>query len=211
MTGELGLTRIVEQWRAVWMTVPDSPHIKIIQTANPTYISALLKTAAYFKLPPEDIALIEAEPSKQQRYVELVVHTMVPPLRALSTLFDTQMHLYDPIAPERFDSILPNALGLGWRAALGSLSAIIWQAQLYIRQLEAVVARWGTADYSLLQPAAAWPYWALAMFHVELKKAAGVREIELLGVSSGSRAAAGSSNIFQTTSASAREGASNTT
>ena len=130
---------------------------------------------------------------------------------------------------ERFDALMPNALGMSWAAALGTTTVVMWQTQTYFRQLESVVARWeGASDFSVLQPAVPWPHMALAMLAVEAIKAAGQKEVclsnnprccrrsnprcdptkvvfacvtrpqvELLGVSSGSRAAKGSHAKFQ--------------
>ena len=67
-------------------------------------------------------------------------------------------YLRDSVAPERFDALMPNALGISRGAALGTLSVIMHQTQTYFWQLESVVARWeGASDFSVLQPAAPWP------------------------------------------------------
>ena len=49
----------------------------------------------------------------------------------------------------------------------------------------------------MLQPVVAYPHMALAMIHVEVKKEAGRKELELLGQSSAARNAAGGSDVFQ--------------
>ena len=140
-----------------------------------------------------------------------------------------QSHLRDSLPAERFDALMPNALGMSWVAALGSTSIVMNQTQTYFRQLESVVARWeGASDFSVLQPAVPCPHGPLGMLAVEAMKAAGQKEVclsnntrccmrsnprcdptevvfacvtrpqvELLGVSSGSRAAKGSLANFQ--------------
>jgi hypothetical protein len=140
-----------------------------------------------------------------------------------------QMHLRDSVPPERFDALMPNALGMPWGAALGTLSVVMFQTQTYFRQLESVVARWeGASNFSVLQPAVPCPLMTLSMLEVEAMKAAGQKEVclsnntrccmrstprcdptedvfacetrpqvELLGVSSGSRIAKGSMDTFQ--------------
>lgn len=140
------------------------------------------------------------------------------------------MHLRESVSTERFDALMPNALGMPWGAALGSLGAALGSAlPTYFGQLESVVARWeGASDFSVLQPAAPYPHMALGMLAVETVKAAGQKEVclsnntrccrrsnpqcdptedvfacvtrpqvELLGVSSGSRNAKGSLANFQ--------------
>ena len=45
----------------------------------------------YVKLASEDVALLEADPAKRQRYVELVKYTWLPPLRVVAKLVETQV------------------------------------------------------------------------------------------------------------------------
>ena len=88
------------------------------------------------------------------------------------------MHLRESVPPARFDALMPNALGMSWGAALGTMTTVITQAHTYFRQLESVVARWeGASDFSVLQPAAPWPQWPLTMLTVEAMKAAGQKEV----------------------------------
>jgi hypothetical protein len=94
---ELGLASAIGQWCPAWLPLPTAPHIEVYQYANPKTIGAFLK-APYVKLPPEDIALLEADPDKRQRYCELVAHSWVPPLRVLSEVFMTQVR---PPPPHR--------------------------------------------------------------------------------------------------------------
>ena len=75
-----------------------------------------------------------------------------------------QSHLRDSLPAERFDALMPNALGMSWAAALGGTGVVIHQTQTYFRQLESVVARWeGASDFSVLQPAVPWPHMTLGM------------------------------------------------
>jgi hypothetical protein len=57
---------------------------------NPLAVAACLKSP-YFKLAPEDIAVLEGDPAVRQRYTELVVETWLPPLQALLEQFTTQV------------------------------------------------------------------------------------------------------------------------
>ena len=91
-----------------------------------------------------------------------------------------QSHLRDSVPAERFDKVMPNALGMSWGAALGTLSTVNHQTQTYFRQLESVVARWeGASDFSVLQPAVPYPNTPLNMINVEQAKAAGKKEVRL--------------------------------
>jgi hypothetical protein len=201
---EVGLAGAIAQWSVAWLPVPAAPHIEVHHFANPKAIGAALK-APYVKLPPEDVALLDADPEKRQRYCELVAHSWVPPLRQLSEIFLTQVgafrtgcqrcpgfwvveapltrvraqaHLKESIPATRLDELMPNALGMSWDAALGTTTAVMSQTQTYFRQLESVVARWeATSDFSVLQPAAPLPQMALAILFIQMTKAAGQKEV----------------------------------
>jgi hypothetical protein len=201
---EVGLAGAIAQWSLAWLPLPAAPHIEVYHWANPKAIGALLKSP-YVKLPPSDVALLDADPDKRQRYCELVAHSWVPPLRQLSEVFMTQVgaplvgcqrhpgfcaagapltrvgvqaHLRDSIPAARFDALMPNALGMSWGAALGTPGVVMYQTQTYFRQLESVVARWeATSDFSVLQPAAPYPQMALGMLSVEAAKTAGQKEV----------------------------------
>jgi hypothetical protein len=88
--GEIGLVGAIGQWSAAWLPLLAAPHIEVLHGANPKTIGALLKTP-YIKLPPEDVALLDTDPDKRQRYCELVAHSWVPPLRQLSEVCMTQV------------------------------------------------------------------------------------------------------------------------
>ena len=75
------------------------------------------------------------------------------------------MHLRESVPATRFDALMPNALGMSWGAALGTMTVVMTQTETYFRQLESVVARWeGASDFSVLQPAVpgcpgcTWPW-----------------------------------------------------
>ena len=87
---EVGLAGAIAQWSLAWLPLPAAPHIEVHHWANPKTIGAQLK-APYVKLPPEDVALLDADPDKRQRYCELVAHSWVPPLRVLCEVFMTQV------------------------------------------------------------------------------------------------------------------------
>ena len=107
------------------------------------------------------------------------------------------MHLNDNITLERLEALMPKALGVTWAAALGSPSVTLYQACTYARQLESVAARWQSGDHSMLQPVAAYPFMAVGMIMVEVKKEVGQNELELLGQSSAARVVAGGNDWAQ--------------
>ena len=89
---ELGLSVQIDHWQLAWLKVSAAPHIEVYQLGNPATIAAMLKSP-YFKLAPEDIAVLEGNPAVRQRYTELVVETWLPPLRVELDLFTTQVRL----------------------------------------------------------------------------------------------------------------------
>ena len=90
--GELGLAAQIDHWQLAWLKVSAAPHIEVYQWGNPATVAALLKSP-YFKLAPEDIAVLEGNPAVRQRYTELVVETWLPPLRLMVDLLSTQVRL----------------------------------------------------------------------------------------------------------------------
>ena len=65
--GELGLAGIIDQLSLTWLPLPGAPHIEVYHYANPKSIGTHLK-APHGKLPLEDLALLDADPDKRQRY-----------------------------------------------------------------------------------------------------------------------------------------------
>ena len=103
--GELGLAAQIDHWQLAWLKVPAAPHIEVFRYANPATIATQLKSP-YFKLAPEDIAVLENDDGKRQRYTELVVETWLPPLRALVELFATQVRWLACHVPARWCNVV---------------------------------------------------------------------------------------------------------
>ena len=88
---ELGLGRILADMAATtWLPVGGTSHMELFSSATGEHIQKSLQIP-YLKLALEDIAMLETDPAKRQRYVELVTHTWLPPLRVLATLVETQV------------------------------------------------------------------------------------------------------------------------
>ena len=103
--GELGLAAQIDHVQLAWLKVPAAPHIEVFQFGSPVMIAAQLKSP-YFKLAPEDIAVLENDPGTRQRYTELVVETWLPPLRALVELFTTQVRWLACHVPARWCNVV---------------------------------------------------------------------------------------------------------
>ena len=102
---ELGLSAQIDHWQLAWLKVPAAPHIEVYHYGNPATVATQL-TSPYFKLAPEDIAVLENDPGKRQRYTELVVETWLPPLRALVELFTTQVRWLACHVPARWCNVV---------------------------------------------------------------------------------------------------------
>jgi hypothetical protein len=89
--GELELQFQIEHWKLAWLKVSAAPYIEVQHVGNPAAYTAIFKSP-YFKLAPQDIAVIEGDPMVRQRYTELVAATWLPPLRDMVELFTTQVH-----------------------------------------------------------------------------------------------------------------------
>jgi hypothetical protein len=104
------------------------------------------------------------------------------------------MHLFETMPPEVLDATMPNAFGMKWGPAFGTATVVLQHGQLYARQLESlVVARWeGASDYSMLQPAAPYPLFAMGVFTMEQARITGKKQMTLIGESASARSAASS-------------------
>ena len=75
------------------------------------------------------------------------------------------------------------------------MSFLYWQLGVYAGQFKSLVGRWGEERFDLLQPDSPGPHCTqhlvLAFIILEQIKDVGTKEVQLLGVSSGSRTAAG--------------------
>jgi hypothetical protein len=220
---EVGLAGAIARWSMAWVPARATPYAEVYHHMNPSAQSVFFN-APYLKLPPEDIAELEANPAKRQRYIELVTHTWLPTLRTLDEIFTTkvrmepvliggshlrydhrsvplklrvrelrtQMHLREDVQIDKLEEYMPNALGVPWKALIGTTSITYAHAQTFVRQLESIVERWeGGVDLGLLQPVAPWPHGPLSIIFIMLKQMISKKELELLGVSSGTGAASG--------------------
>ena len=120
---------------------------------------------------------------------------LLPPLRRLSTILATKSYLSESLAPARLDAQLPG-IGCGWASLLGTLSHTFYQLQIYAAQFESLAARWEQERFDLLQPDEPGVYNILVRLSIEQLKDVGAKEVELLGISSGSGSLAGGSNYI---------------
>jgi hypothetical protein len=94
LLGYLGL------YSVEYVPQPATPYIELSANTNPAMFAAW-GAAPYAQLPAEDLALLAADPDLRSRYCELAVTVLLPPLRRLSLLIPTKMHLNEGLAPAR--------------------------------------------------------------------------------------------------------------
>jgi hypothetical protein len=111
-------------------------------------------------------------------------------------LFATKFQHYESIAPSRLDPLLPG-IGRDWASLLGTLANLYHQLSVYVEQFEALAARWEEERFDLLQPDTPGLHIILLYISVEQLKDVAAKEVQLLGVSSGSRSAAGSVDFMK--------------
>jgi hypothetical protein len=174
---------------------PATPYIELLVVTNPAAVAANAQTP-YAQLPPEDLALLAADPALRSRYCELVAALLLSPLRRLSLLFTTKFHLNESLAPARLDPVLPG-IGRDWTSLIGSLSVMYYQLGTYAAQFESLAVRWKEEQFDLLQPDTPGLHIALMYLSMEQLKDVSTKELQLVGASSGSRDAAGGNNFMR--------------
>ena len=121
---------------------------------------------------------------------------LLPPLRRLSEIIATKSHLNESLAPTRLDPLLPG-IGRNWASLVGTLSFLYCQLRVYAAQFESLAGRWEQERFDLLQPDSPGLHPILTVLLIEQLKDVSTKEVELVGLSSGSRAAAGALNFAQ--------------
>ena len=67
-----------------------TPHVGILNVYDPSRVAASMR-APFFKLAPEDVAVLVSDPARRQRYMDLVTYSWMPPLRRMAELIATQV------------------------------------------------------------------------------------------------------------------------
>ena len=74
---------------------PATPHVEILHYNDKARMAAGMR-APFFKLAPEDVALLASDPARRQRYMELVTYSWMPPLRRMAELIATHVRRSRP-------------------------------------------------------------------------------------------------------------------
>jgi hypothetical protein len=161
---------------------PSTPYIELLVFANPAMFAAWGR-APYTQLPLEDLTLLAADAALRSRYCELATTVLLPPLRRLSLLIATKMHLNESLAPARLDPLLPG-IGRGWHSLLGTLSVLSSQLYVYAAQFESLAGRWEEERFDLLQPDTPGLHHILWFLSAEQVKDVATKELQQVGASS---------------------------
>jgi hypothetical protein len=172
-----------------YVTHPATPYIDLFVGTNPEMFAAWGRVP-YAELPPKDLTLLATDPALRSRYCELAATVLLPPLRRMSILIATKLHLNESLAPARLDALLPG-IGRGWASLVGTLSLLYYHLVVYAAQFESLVRRWEEERFDVLQPDSPGVHHILTFLTLEQLKDVATKELQLLGASSGSRAAAG--------------------
>jgi hypothetical protein len=88
---DCGLEAYLATYVLEWLSPPTQPHVSVFNTDNPAMAKAGAANPFRFTLPPEDLARLAADPVKRARWVESVTHGMLPPLRELVPILQTEV------------------------------------------------------------------------------------------------------------------------
>ena len=186
---ELGLSGILSQTSTRWCSpIQATPHIKLYDAGHAAKnFGKYFMMAPYTMLWPEDLALVASEPVTLERYQQLILHTWMPPLREIVSSITGGYHLIEAqFLPKDLYKIIP---GLGEDVdSIGSISAIFYHTYVYAHQCELLVEAWARGDNSRLQPTQPCLQLILQVVLGLLKKAASEKELQLVGMSSGTEA-----------------------
>ena len=114
----------------------------------------------------------------------------------MSEILATKLHLNESLARARLDPLLPG-IGRDWTSYIGTVSSLYYDVRVYAAQFESLVGRWEEERYDLLQPDSPGLHVVMLFLIVEQIKDVGKKEVELVGISSGSRAAAGGADFMK--------------
>ena len=87
---ELQPSEWLAQFGQEFVKLPAAPWMEFLNGTNKAFLSAWSKVP-FTNLPPADLADIDSDPAKRQRYTELVRANYLPPLRCMADIIHTQV------------------------------------------------------------------------------------------------------------------------
>jgi hypothetical protein len=149
---------------------------------------------------------LAADPTKQARWTNLVLHTLLPPLRELGPIVASkvrhirsthrpartlepfaylgrrtgaQLHLKESVKADVLNAIFPG-LGHDWSELnFGTTTNLFHLMPNYATQWEAIAACWAEGDYTLLQPTEPSCLEQLLVVVIMMQQTVTAKELEL--------------------------------
>jgi hypothetical protein len=180
--------QLYDRYNQEQIPMPANPTVKTHYTTNPKLWRALAMNPFWYVVADADAEMLMGDEAKRQLYVDLVEYTLMPPLLELANIVATKMHLASLFNITKLDKMFPG-LGQSW-ACKGTLHTIFVDQAIYARQFEAATARMKAGDWSMLCPTVPDNNALLVVTTVQMKEAAGKKELALLGASAGTGAVA---------------------
>ena len=152
---ELQLNDFLTLYEHDYASFPLAPHTDVFAVSSRQALNrgiAAQVAAPFFKLSPNDVDVLTSDPTKRQRYTELVEFTWLPPLRRIARIIATESHLNETTSMPEFLAVMPGDVVLSMAASTNmGTNQLLWYAHVYIGQLESLLGRWAGGDYEILQ------------------------------------------------------------
>jgi hypothetical protein len=99
---DCGLEEITATYAMQWISPPTQPYVAVLNIGNPEMMRRVAANPFSYTLPPADLARLAADPTTQARWTNLVLHTLLPPLRELGPIVASKVrHICTPHCPAR--------------------------------------------------------------------------------------------------------------
>jgi hypothetical protein len=165
---------------------PNFPHVEL-KFASKASSFFMPNMYGALQFGPADLAAIQADPAKLERYVEVQAYAQVPLYREIAAVFRRTRHLLEyPDSDPMIEQIF-NMNGIDSKAVhLGNYANVLAGVSAYCDAWNPIVKRFERGDYTIMQPMQANDC-ALAMIVVfALCQAAAKAEVILQGTTGGS-------------------------
>jgi hypothetical protein len=181
---EIGLSmgKDFGEWKL--FSPPSQPHAVIYSQRDPRVFKSVADKPLW-KLDDMDLAILGAEPSKQQRWVDVMTELSSSCLEPVSQICRDLFHLHERFELANMDSFL---LGMGQPTSswVASPSHIFTMLDSYTLEWQMLTKLWSVGDYSRLQPYMPGVIWPATTAAIQMTQICSKRQLELSGISSGS-------------------------
>ena len=82
-----------------WISPPTQPYAIILHVSNREAWKRIAANPFTHTLPPEDLARLAEDPARRARWEELMVHTVLPPLRELVLVLHSKVRTNVDVDP----------------------------------------------------------------------------------------------------------------